>query len=163
MYQHRCCPISFGKYKPDRSTVQKPRLRLILMSLGILCRELYDPAKHQGEEVVLDSYDGQRWAERQIAWIIKQVRLSITAILAREHRLTQTQGQIVRHDSGACQRYRLKLDMGKEREPWKTRIVTSALPANQLPSSMRRHGAKEVCAVESILNPQDMKRKNRHW
>ena len=122
MYTHRCCPVSFG----------------------ILCREVYDPIKHQGEEVVLDAYDGQRWAERQINWIIKQ-------------------GQVVRADYGASQRYRLKLDMGKERDPWKTRIVMSTLPANQLPQSMRRDGAKEVCAVEAILHPRDMKRKNRHW
>ena len=66
-------------------------------------------------------------------------------------------------DYGAKQRYRLKLAMGKEREPWKTRIVMSSLPANQLPSSMRREGAREVCAVETVLSPEDMKRKNRHW
>ena len=122
MYTQRCCPVSYG----------------------IVCRELYDPMKHQGEIVVLDPYDKQRWAERQINWIIKQ-------------------GQVVKADYGASQRYRLKLDMGKEREPWKTRIVMSTLPAHQLPSSLRRDGAREVCAVEAILSPQDMKRKNRHW
>ncbi len=122
VYTYRCCPISFG----------------------IICREIYDPVKHQGEIVVLDPYDNQRWAERQINWIIKQ-------------------GEIVQADSGASQRYRLKIDMGKEREAWKTRIVTSSLPVHQLPSSMKRDGAKEVCAVEAILNPRDMKRKNRHW
>lgn len=53
--------------------------------------------------------------------------------------------------------------MGKEREPWKTRIVMSHLPVHQLPSSLKRAGAREICAVEAILNPRDMKRKNRHW
>lgn len=53
--------------------------------------------------------------------------------------------------------------MGQEDNPWKTRIVMSKLPANQLPSSMRGEGASEVCAVEVVLNHGDMKRKNRHW
>ena len=77
--------------------------------------------------------------------------------------LTATKGQHVKSDYGASQKYRLKLAMGKERDPWKTRIVMSSLPANQLPQSLRREGAREVCAVETILNPRDMKRKNRHW
>lgn len=53
--------------------------------------------------------------------------------------------------------------MGKEREPWKTRIVMSHLPVNQLPSSLKKGGAREICAVETMLHPRDMKRKNRHW
>ena len=64
---------------------------------------------------------------------------------------------------GASQNYRLKLDMGKEREPWRTRIVMSTLPPDRLPSSLKRDGAREVCGVETMLNPRDMKRKNRHW
>ena len=95
-----------------------------------------------------------------------------------------SQGQLVSANFGQRQNYRLKLPMGKERDPWKTRIVMSPLPANQLPSSTRRDGAKEVCAIETVLDPQDMKReycgkirylhpsgadcglplgKNRHW
>ena len=51
MYTLRCCPMSFG----------------------IVCREVYDPLKHQEEDVVTDPFDGKRWAERQINWIITQV------------------------------------------------------------------------------------------
>lgn len=69
----------------------------------------------------------------------------------------------MRADTGKRERYRLKLPMGKEREPWKTRIVMSSLPEAQLPHSMRRDGVREVCAVEAVLNPYDMKRKNKHW
>lgn len=122
MYSVRMCPVSFG----------------------IICREPYDPLKHQGEDVVHDPYDNRRWAEGQINWILKQ-------------------GQVVSANTGASQRYRLKLDMGRESEPWRTRIVMSTLPDHMLPQSMRRAGAKEVCGVETILNPRDMKRKNRHW
>ena len=50
MYQLRCCPIS----------------------LGIVCREIYDETKHQGEDIVEDPYDKRQWAERQINWIITQ-------------------------------------------------------------------------------------------
>lgn len=48
-------------------------LRCSPISYGILCRELYDPVKHQGEQIVQDPYDKKRWAERQIDWIIRQV------------------------------------------------------------------------------------------
>lgn len=61
---------------------------------------------------------------------------------------------------GQRQRYRIKLPMGKERDPWKTRVVMSTLPVNQLPQSTGREGVKEVCAVEVVLDPLDMKRKS---
>lgn len=48
-------------------------------------------------------------------------------------------------------------------DPWNTRIVMSHMPANQLPTTLRQDGAREICAVETTLNPRDMKRKNRHW
>jgi hypothetical protein len=46
------------------------------LSYGILCRELYNPAKypwHMGANVVLDPFDKKRWVEEQIYWFIKQV------------------------------------------------------------------------------------------
>ncbi|KAK5175057.1 uncharacterized protein LTR77_000194 [Saxophila tyrrhenica] len=122
MYSTRMCPVSFG----------------------VICREVYNPKKHMGEDVSEDPYDKQKWAEKQINWIIKQ-------------------GQVVRANTGASQSYRLKLDMGKEREPWRARIVMSTLPPDRLPSSLKRDGAREVAGIETILNPKDMKRKNRHW
>lgn len=73
------------------------------------------------------------------------------------------QGQLVRAETGASQRYRLKLDMGSERQPWKIKIVMSDLPVRQLPRSLKQAGAREICNIETILNPRDMKRKNRHW
>ena len=39
----------------------------------------------------------------------------------------------------------------------------SALPASELPRSLKKEGARPVCAVESILSDRDMKKKNRHW
>ena len=44
------------------------------VSYGVLCRQPYDPLKHQGEDVEQDPLDKKRWAERQISWFIKQVR-----------------------------------------------------------------------------------------
>ncbi|KAK5112470.1 hypothetical protein LTR62_004227 [Meristemomyces frigidus] len=114
------------------------------LSYGILCRELYDPIKHINETVVQDPYDKKRWAERQIHWAIKQ-------------------GDIVQADTGICQPYQIKLDMGKEVQPWRTYVVMSSLPARQLPQSMKREGARVICAVETKLRSTDMKRKNRHW
>lgn len=53
--------------------------------------------------------------------------------------------------------------MGNEGNPWKTHIVMSSVTPSQLPQSMKHDGVKEVCVVETILRPQDMKRKNHHW
>ena len=56
---------------PDILIFPKRRCRT---SYGIVVRELYDPTRHIGEDVVKDPRDGQQWAERQIHWFIKQVR-----------------------------------------------------------------------------------------
>ena len=113
-------------------------------SYGIVIRQPYDPIAHQGEDVVVDPRDNKKWAERQIHWFLRQ-------------------GQNISVAEGIKHRYRLKLDLGDERVPWKTQIVMSSLPANQLPKSMKREGAKPVCIVESVLGNTDMKLKNRHW
>ena len=39
----------------------------------------------------------------------------------------------------------------------------SSLPISELPRSLKKEGAKSVCAVELVLSHQDMKKKNRHW
>ena len=43
--------------------------------------------------------------------------------------------------------------------------MMSGIPREQLPSSIRDHGAKKLCEVSSILKDRDveMKLKNRHW
>lgn len=41
-------------------------------SYGIVCRQVYDANKHQGEDIVIDPRDKQKWAERQIHWFIEQ-------------------------------------------------------------------------------------------
>ena len=136
--------LVMSRIQSTRGGPEMYSLRMCPISFGIVCREMYIPGKHQGEDVTEDPYDKKKWAERQINWIIKQ-------------------GQIVPANTGASQRYRLKLDMGREREPWRTRIVMSTLPVSMLPPSLKRDGAKEVCGVETMLDPRDMKRKNRHW
>jgi len=42
-------------------------------------------------------------------------------------------------------------------------MVMSTLPVAELPRSLKKEGAKPVCAVESVLSHRDMKKKNRHW
>ena len=73
------------------------------------------------------------------------------------------QGQKVSVREGIKNQYRIKFDSGKERLPWKTHIVMSSLPADQLPRSMRHEGVKPVCQVESAIDEGSMKLKNRHW
>lgn len=73
------------------------------------------------------------------------------------------QGQTVRADTAISERYRYKIPLGKENEPWRTYIVMSALPVDQLPRSLRYEGVKELCSVETVLKACDMKRKNHRW
>lgn len=53
MLPRKCCPVSYG----------------------IVCRQPYEPAKHQQEEVIYDQFDKTQWVEEQITWMIKQVSL----------------------------------------------------------------------------------------
>lgn len=72
------------------------------------------------------------------------------------------QGQKISVSEGVKQHYSLKVPPGQEHLPWKTQIVMSTLPAEQLPSSLNKPGVRGMCKVKSRL-PPDMKMKNRHW
>lgn len=114
------------------------------VSFGVVCREVYNPSQHQGEIVVLDPIDGQRWVKGQIHWIIQQgdvIDLASPTPLTAE--------------------YYVQLKPGEERMPWTTQIVTYS--ALRLPSNVRKANVKEVYKIVTVLTPGDMKRKNRHW
>ncbi|TKA82165.1 hypothetical protein B0A55_02029 [Friedmanniomyces simplex] len=114
------------------------------VSYGVLCREPYDATKHQGEDVVQDPFTKKRFAEKQVSWFIKQ-------------------GDKIDVKQGINQRFPFKIPLGCERDPWRTKIVMSSMPANQLPRSLRHEGVKQVCTVETVLDTVDMKRKNNKW
>ncbi|KAK5679136.1 hypothetical protein LTS10_008795 [Elasticomyces elasticus] len=114
------------------------------VSYGVLCRELYDAVKHQGEDVEQDPYTKKRFAEKQVSWFVKK-------------------GDKVDVQRGIKYRFQKKIDLGRERDPWRTAIVSSSLPTNQLPRSLRYEGVKQVCTIETILDTHDMKRKNNKW
>lgn len=73
------------------------------------------------------------------------------------------QGEVFDTGKGASQMYQMKLDLGEERLPWKTRIAMSTLPAEQLPLNANDKGAKIVCEVEFSLDVQDFALKNSRW
>ena len=77
--------------------------------------------------------------------------------------LTWKKGQTISIRDGIKHHYKLKLDPAKVNAPWKTRMVMSNFPASELPRSLKKEGARSICAVESVLSYRDMKRKNRHW
>ncbi|KAK5125632.1 hypothetical protein LTR85_011906 [Meristemomyces frigidus] len=114
------------------------------VSYGVLCREAYDQTKHQGEDVEQDPFDKKRYAEKQVSWFIKQ-------------------GQVVDMKDGINQRFRYKIPLGHERDPWRTKIVMSTLSPGQLPKSTKHDGVKQVCTVETVLDTGDMRRKNHKW
>ncbi|KAK6441672.1 hypothetical protein LTR95_002088 [Oleoguttula sp. CCFEE 5521] len=126
VYAKKCCPIS----------------------VGILSREKYDQSKHQGETVTLDPLDNQRWAERQIRWIISK-------------------GDVVQTEKGKPHPYRRKIPLGQEHTPWRTQIVMSTLPKDRLPKSLPANrpseNGKELCEIEAVLDPKTLRRKNHKW
>lgn len=71
-------------------------LRCSPVSYGILCRELYDPSKHQGDTVVQDEFVDLKWALGQVNWIVRQVRHATSLVgyfkltSARERLFQQT-------------------------------------------------------------------------
>lgn len=77
--------------------------------------------------------------------------------------LITPQGQVINIEAGVNQRFRYKIPLGHEQEPWRTRIVMSTLPTMQLPRSMRFEGVKPVCTLETVLDGCDMKRRNQKW
>ncbi|KAH0173608.1 hypothetical protein KCU67_g1193, partial [Aureobasidium melanogenum] len=113
-------------------------------SYGLVVRLPYDPTQHIGEDVSIDPRDGKKWAEKQVHWFIRQ-------------------GQKVSVEKGISEPYRMKINVGQETVPWRTQVVMCSLPAAQLPKSIKHHSVKSVCHIESVLDPLDMKLKNRHW
>ena len=130
-------------------------------SYGLVVRKLYDPKQHVGEDVSVDPRDGKKWAEKQVHWFIRQVcnlRASSNLLLS-----TVLQGEKISVEKGISEAYRLKINLGQETVPWKTHVVMCGLPSEQLPKSTKHSSVKSVCHIESVLNPDDMKLKNRHW
>ncbi len=54
--------------------------RVARRSYGVICMEEYNPNKHLGADIIMDSIiPGKRWAIDQIDWIIKKVQ-SLAAV-----------------------------------------------------------------------------------
>lgn len=49
--------------------------RCCRLSYGMVCRELYDEARHVGEDITQDPRDRKKWAVNQIDWFVVQVGL----------------------------------------------------------------------------------------
>jgi len=74
---------------------------------------------------------------------------------------------VVHADWGQEHRYRMKIKLGQEQEPQKTKIVLSTSGSKELPRSLpkaqTREGVREVCEITTILGPSSLRRKNQHW
>lgn len=57
----------------------------------------------------------------------------------------------------------MRLALGEETLPWRTRIAMSTQDADKLPLSIQETTARVICEVEFELNAKDFKMKNRHW
>ncbi|EMC95983.1 hypothetical protein BAUCODRAFT_157339 [Baudoinia panamericana UAMH 10762] len=115
------------------------------LSYGVLCRERYDPKKHQGAPVTIDHIDGKRWAEKQIHWLIKE-------------------GDLVRTGGGSMKHFRGKVALGDRQKPWRVKIVHSTLPRDQIPRFMAPgSGVSKTCELTLTLSEQDLRLKNYQW
>ncbi len=61
-----CHGLVSSRIQSRRGGPEMYSLRMSPVSFGIVCREIYDPVKHQGEDISEDRYDKRRWAEGQI-------------------------------------------------------------------------------------------------
>jgi hypothetical protein len=74
----------------------------------------------------------------------------------------------VHADWGQEHKYRKKIQMGDERMPQKCKIVMSttsdraSLPKS-LPKAQTRGDVRELCEIETVLDPGSLSRKNQHW
>ncbi|KAJ5769200.1 hypothetical protein N7520_003759 [Penicillium odoratum] len=113
------------------------------VSYGIVCDKIYNPEKHIGQAVRLDPRDKKTYAVDQIDWLVIQgVSIPYT---------------------GLVRMFQLKMDPGRENDPWKVSIVMSALAPNQLPLNLADRGVQKVCDLDISTESVDKKLKNRHW
>ncbi|KAJ5623175.1 hypothetical protein N7490_011780 [Penicillium lividum] len=113
------------------------------VSYGIVCDKIYNPEKHIGQAVRLDPRDKITYAVDQIDWLVIQgVSIPYT---------------------GLVRMFQLKMDPGRENDPWKVSIVMSALAPNQLPLNLADRGVQKVCDLDISTESVDKKLKNRHW
>ena len=59
--------------------------------------------------------------------------------------------------------FQLKVDPGRENEPWKAEIVMSTCDPASLQRNMSENGVQRVCNLEVSTQCVDRKLKNRHW
>ena len=132
-------------------------------SYGVICRELYRPMEHMGEDVKRDPRDGKKYADNQITWLIKKVSGKLSDSWRNMKPLTFTQGQTVSPEHPIQHNFTVKRNPGQEHQPWQTDIVVSELPRGQLPRSLKRAGAKNLCTIVATLDSKDVTRKNHQW
>lgn len=120
-------------------------------SYGVLCRQHYDPIKHRGEKSSTDPFDGQRWAENQIDWLIRKVAV---LRIVRSLTLTRRQGEPVSQD-GVLSQFQLKIGIGEEKRVWRAQIVMSETNTHALPQSTRFDDVKKVCEVFLTFQSED--------
>ncbi|PQE13605.1 hsp70 family chaperone protein [Rutstroemia sp. NJR-2017a BVV2] len=107
--------------------------RIARASYGVLCRQLYDPKIHMGEEIQIDPLNKkQKWATLQIDWLIKK-------------------GDIIDTDSAKEASFSRKVLPGDRNRQWDTTIIISHENRETLPTSFRQPGSTKLCVVRSDL------------
>lgn len=69
-------------------------------------------------------------------------------------------------DWGREYRYRTKIEVGREQEPQRTKLVVSTSARDALPKSLSRahtRGGVRVCEIMAVLDQSSLRRKNHRW
>ncbi|KAH8657847.1 hypothetical protein BX600DRAFT_415644 [Xylariales sp. PMI_506] len=107
--------------------------RIARASYGVVVQEVYTPAKHFNEDVVVDPYDKkQKWATNQIEWLIKK-------------------GDVITPGSPLVKAMQIRLASNDTTRAWTSHFIVSHNEPSFLPCSLKHAGAIKLCDVKSNL------------
>lgn len=125
--------------------------RIARASYGVLCRQPYNPAIHVGADVEADAYKKkQKWAIKQIEWLIRKVRLPLSAFVKLE-RLRTKQGDTINTSTALEKTFTKKMDRPRSRLGYLSHIIQLSADDSALPQTSRRL---------RTLHPQDLARRS---
>ncbi len=94
--------------------------RIARASYGVIVQEVYSPAMHFNEDIVVDPYDkSQKWAVNQIQWLIRK-------------------GDVVNPSQPLIKSFEIRIASGDATRSWDSTVVISHNEASFLPRSMKQ-------------------------
>jgi hypothetical protein len=116
--------------------------RIARASYGVVCKYLYNPLVHKGEDIEDDQYkNGIKWALNQIDWFVKKVIRAYRRpqVTSGKQTADSRKGDELNTNHSYIERlFQRKVIPGNSNREWDAHIVTSDNPRENLPLSMKR-------------------------